>query len=137
MTPDDDDSKPNLTEIDLAQYSNLEEDIEYVQVEHKFNDNEEENEDTTEIYQDEQSGEDEKYEEHSEEEKYDTDKAYEVPPSKKQKKRRGTNFKTRAPKKPKSPITLMCNICGNLYKNKATFNYHMKLHQNDKKYECE
>lgn len=43
----------------------------------------------------------------------------------------------RAQKKPKSPITLMCNICGNLFKNKATFNYHMKLHRNDKKYECE
>lgn len=46
-------------------------------------------------------------------------------------------FPPRRQKKPKPPITLMCNICGNLFKNKATFNYHMKLHRNDKKYECE
>ncbi|XP_055903998.1 transcription factor Ouib-like [Eupeodes corollae] len=46
-------------------------------------------------------------------------------------------FQGRACRKPKPPVTLMCNICGNLFKNKATFGYHMKLHRNDKKYECE
>ncbi|XP_055850025.1 transcription factor Ouib-like [Episyrphus balteatus] len=46
-------------------------------------------------------------------------------------------FPARTARKPKSPITLMCNICGNLFRNKATFSYHMKLHRNDKKYVCE
>lgn len=39
--------------------------------------------------------------------------------------------------RPPSPTSYMCYICGNVYHKKATFAYHMSLHNNVKPHECE
>ncbi|XP_017469120.1 PREDICTED: transcription factor Ouib-like [Rhagoletis zephyria] len=39
--------------------------------------------------------------------------------------------------RPPSPTSYMCYICGNVYNKKATFAYHMSLHNNVKPHECE
>ncbi|XP_067615414.1 transcription factor Ouib [Eurosta solidaginis] len=45
----------------------------------------------------------------------------------------GTKRKFRPP----SPSTYMCSICGNVYQKRATFAYHMSLHNSAKEQECE
>ncbi|XP_053962458.1 transcription factor Ouib-like [Anastrepha ludens] len=53
-----------------------------------------------------------------------------------EKQRNVTKLKKRM-YRPPSPTCYMCSICGNVYNKKATFVYHMSLHNNVKPHECE
>lgn len=52
-------------------------------------------------------------------------------------KRQNKSEQIKQEQRPKKPSQYMCNICGNVYSKRPLFLYHMRMHSEDRPYQCE